>query len=154
MEKTMNVNIKRPKFKKTGTNKKFEYNGLNFNVGTIDTKNTKAAFVELSMWMTSHRGLETSIEAIRRRFRANLGKVSRIYIDGLKSTLIDYVAPDLNSAAAVSGKSTYISIEITLLANGKFIWDEDFIDSCEHLGKSLFDILLEMEQFELHGSKQ
>jgi hypothetical protein len=148
------VKVNRKKFIKTGTTKKFNYKDLNFVIGTTDTKNTKAAFIELQMWMTSTRTLELSLNAIRRKFKSKLGKVSRIYIDGLKTSLIDYVHPCLTSAAAVMGKPTYISIEITLLADSRFQWDEDFIDGCEHMGKSLFDILLEMDEFSLQNTKK
>jgi len=128
------------KIKKLGTEKKFKHKCGKIITGTVDKTNCRAAYVRLETWVTVEESLETSIEAIRRRLIANMYSVSHTYFEGLKSTLIDYQY-NLTKGYDKSGKKSFISIEITLLAKDKFDWNEDFIFNCEAFGDTLFCLL-------------
>jgi hypothetical protein len=143
MKRTRKVNPEnRIKF---ATEKKYNYNDLNYRVGTTNRYDCKAAYISLEMWMNSHNGLEASIEAIRRRFVKKLGSYTNIYIEGLKTHLIDYVAP-IEKMAVVKNKYTFVSIEITLMAKRRFVYDKDFIYACQNLAGSIFDELNGMDE--------
>ena len=142
------------KIKKLGTEKKFNHKSGKILVGTMDKKDCRAAYVRLETWVTVEESLEASIEAIRRRLIANMYSVSHTYFEGLKSSLIDYQYNE-TKCYDKSGKKSFISIEITLLAKDKFDWNEDFIFNCEAFGDTIFTLLQTLSNhFDMSPSKK
>lgn len=146
--------MEKEKNKKIGTQKKYNHKHGTIIVGTVDKSNCKSAYVRLETWVTVEESLETSIKAIRRRLIANMYSVSNTYFEGLKSTLIDYNY-NLTKGYDKSGKKSFISIEITLLAKDKFDWNQDFVFSCEAFGDTIFGLLETLsEHFDMSVSKK
>jgi len=142
------------KIKKLGTEKKFKHKSGKILVGTIDKTNCRAAYVRLETWVTPTESLETSIQAIRRRIIANRYQISNIYFSGIKSTLID-IAYNQTKGKDIAGKKSFISIEITLIADSTFVYDEDFVFSCENFGDTIFSLLESLSQhFDMSPSKK
>jgi len=140
--------------KKLGGLKKFKHKNGKILVGTIDKKNCTAAYVRLETWITVTESLESSIAAIRRRIIANKYQLSDLYFDELKSTIIDYQY-NLTKDYDIAFKKSFISIDITLLSNSKFNFDDDFIFSCYNFGDSIFDLLETLSQhFDMSPSKK
>lgn len=133
------------KNKKLGSEKTFEHKCGKIQVGTVDKKSCNAAYVRLETWITPTESLETSIQAIRRRIIANRYQISNIYFEELKSTIID-INYNQTKEKDIAGKKSFISIEITLLANKKFNYDEDFVFSCYNFGDSIFSLLETLSQ--------
>lgn len=141
-------------FKKSGAQKKYNHKYGKILVGTVDKSNCKSAYVRLETWITVEESLEASIGAIRRRLIANMYSVSNIYFEGLKSTLIDYNYSQTKEKD-ISGKKSFISIEITLLAKDKFDWGGDFVFSCQTFGDTIFSLLETLsEHFDMTPSKK
>lgn len=126
--------------KKLGTKKKISHKNGKILLGTTNKFDCRAAYVRLETWVTVEESLEASIQAIRRRLIANMYRVSNIYFEGLKSTLIDYQYNE-TKCYDKSGKKSFISIEITLLADDRFDYDENFIYNCEAFGDTIFELL-------------
>jgi hypothetical protein len=140
--------------KKLGCEKKFSHTNGKILIGTVNKKDCRAAYVRLETWVTPTESLEASIEAIRRRIIANRYQISNIYFDGLKSTLIDYQY-NQTKGKDIAGKKSFISIEITLIANNKFDYDEDFVFSCYNFGDSIFTLIETLSQhFDMSVSKK
>ncbi len=140
--------------KKLGCEKKFSHTNGKILIGTINKKDCRAAYVRLETWVTVEESLEASIEAIRRRLIANMYSVSHTYFERLKSTLIDYQY-NQTKGYDKSGKKSFISIEITLLAKDKFDWNEDFIFNCEAFGDTIFTLLQTLsDNFSMSVSKK
>lgn len=140
------------KNKKCGTEKTFKHKCGKILVGTIDKTNCRAAYIKLETWITVEDSLETSIQAIRRRIIANRYRIFNIYFEGLKSSLID-IAYNKTKGYGDAGKKSFISIEITILADDRFDYDEDFIFNCEAFGDTLFSLLETLsEHFDMSPS--
>jgi len=149
--KTKIMEIKKNE-KKLGAEKKFLHKNGKILVGTTNRFDCRAAYVRLETWVTVEESLETSIQAIRRRLIANIYRVSNIYFQGLKSTLIDYQY-NVTKCYDKAGKKSFISIEITLLADDRFDYDENFIFNCEAFGDTLFSLLESLnEHFDMSPS--
>lgn len=133
--------------KKLGAQRKFINKNKNGRilVGTTNKKDCRAAYIRIESWVTPEDSLETSIGLIRRRFLANIYRISKIYFEDFKSSIIDY---DYNQTKGTdkSCKTSFISIEITLLAISKFNWDSDFIFTCENFGNTMFDLLDSLDE--------
>jgi hypothetical protein len=146
--------MEKEKNKKLGIQKKYNHKHGKVIVGTVDKSNCKSAYVRLETWVTVEQSLEASIQAIRRRLIANMYSVSHVYFEGLKSTLIDYQY-NLTKGYDKSGKKSFISIEITLLAKDKFDWNGDFVFSCYNFGDTIFGLLETLsEHFDMSVSKK
>jgi len=142
------------KIKKLGTEKKFKHKSGKILVGTIDKTNCRAAYVRLETWVTPTESLESSIQALRRRIIANRYQISNIYFDDVKSTLID-ISYNQTKEKDIAGKKSFISIEITLIANHKFVYDEDFVFSSYNFGDSIFSLIETLSQhFDMSPSKK
>jgi hypothetical protein len=128
------------KNKKLGKQKVYNHNNGKIKVGTTNKKDCRAAYVRLETWVTVEESVETSIQAIRRRFIANLNRLSNIYFEGLKTHIIDY---DYNQTKGKdkSNKTSFISIEITLIPKTKFEFDNDFEFAGFNFGDTLFSLL-------------
>ena len=146
--------VDKKKIKKVGTSKKFSNNSGKIVIGTVNKHSCNAAYIRLETWMTPTESLETSIKVIRRRFLANMYKISNLYFDSLKSTLIDYDY-STTTLSDKPGRKSFVAIEITILAKDKFKWNKDFIFSCQNFGDSLFTLLETLsEHFDIHISKK
>lgn len=128
------------KNKKCGTEKTIKHKNGKIIIGTIDRVNCRAAYIKLETWITVEESLETSIQAIRRRIIANRYRIFNVYFEGLKSSLID-IAYNKTKGYGDAGKKSFISIEITILADDRFNYDENFIFNCEAFGDTLFSLL-------------
>lgn len=144
------------KIKKLGTEKTFKHKCGKIIIGTIDKSinGCSSAYVRLETWITVQESVSTSIEAIRRRLIANRYQVSNTYFEGLHSTIIDYQYTH-TKCHDKSGKTSFISIDITLLAKDKFNWNEDFIFNCEAFGDTIFTLLETLsEHFDMRVTKK
>ena len=140
--------------KKSGTEKIFLNKNGKIIVGTTNSKTCTAAYVRVETWITVEDSLETSIDAIRRRFRAKAYNISKIYFEGLKTLLFDYHYPQTKEADKI-GKKSFIGIEITLIPQNNFKFNNDFIFTCNQFGNTLFDILETLDEyFEMSSSKK
>ena len=135
------------KNKKCGTEKTIKHKNGKIIFGTVDKSKDGcfSVYVRLETWITVEDSLDTSIQAIRRRIIANRYRMFNIYFKGLKSSLIDYQY-NQTKGKDIAGKKSFISIEVTLLANDKFDWNEDFIFNCEAFGDTLFELLETLSQ--------
>ncbi len=134
------------KNKKCGTEKTIKHKNGKIIIGTIDKTNCRAAYVRLETWVTVQESLETSIASIRRRIIANRYRIFNVYFEGLKSSLID-IAYNKTKGYGYAGKKSFISIEITLLADDRFDYDEDFIFNCQAFGDTLFELLETLSEY-------
>ena len=140
------------KNKKCGTEKTIKHKNGKIIIGTIDRVNCRAAYIKLETWITVEESLTASIQAIRRRIIANRNRIFNIYFEGLNSSLID-IAYNKTKGYGDAGKKSFISIEITLLADDKFIYDEDFIFNSQAFGDTLFSLLETLsEHFDMSPS--
>lgn len=126
--------------KKLGTDKVFKNNNGKIKIGTTNKFDCKAIYIRLETWVTPEESLQTSIEAIRRRFIANIHNLSNIYFEGVKTYLIDYDYA-LIKENDKPGKKSFINIEITLLAENRFEYNKDLIFDGEMFGDNLFTLL-------------
>ena len=127
--------------KKLGKQRKFSHKCGKIKVGTTNAVDCKATYIRLETWMTPEESIETSIEAIRRRFIANLSKYTRIYFDdAVRTHIVDY---DYSTTKLTDkpGRKSFVAIEITILANTKFNFDSDFIFECQNFGDTCFSLL-------------
>jgi hypothetical protein len=144
--------VKLPKLK-FASERKYQYNDFNFRVGTSDKYTCKAVYIQLEMWMTSPIDAETSFEAIRRRFIAKLIPTTKIYISNHKTALFTYNYPT-DQTTDVKKKPCFCSIEITILSNSLFTYDDDLIDSCKGYAATAFDLLESLDdKFEIKNHK-
>lgn len=144
--------VKLPKLK-FASERKYKYNDFNYRVGTSDKYTCKAVYIQLEMWMTSYQDIETSFEAIRRRFIAKLIPSTKIYISDHKTALFTYNYP-LDDKAGVKNKPTFCSIEITILSNSLFTYDDELIDCCKGYSATAFDLLESLnDKFEIKNHK-
>lgn len=142
------------KNKKCGTEKTIKHKNGKIIVGTIDRVNCNAAYIKLETWVTVEESLTASIQAIRRRIIANRNTIFNIYFQGLNSSLID-IAYNKTKGYGDAGKKSFISIEITLLADDRFIYDEDFIFNSQAFGDTLFSLLESLsDKFSMSVSKK
>ena len=139
--------------KKIGTQKKITYNGYNISYGTVNKNDCKAFYATLEGWFIPEVSIEDSIAATRRRMRKMMPMICRTYFDDA-TFILDYHYPTTNVCDR-PGKPTYCEIEITVLADGKFKWDKDFIFEIENFASNAYDVLLSLdEHYSIQSTKK
>jgi hypothetical protein len=140
--------------KKLGKRIKTNHKNGKIVIGTVNKIDCRAVYVRLETWMTPVESLESSIAAIRKRFIANTYKLSNIYFDGLKTSIIDYDYL-CTSSIDLPGRKSFVSIEITLLAKDRFEFDKDFIFNGQAFGDNCFSLLETLsEHFSMSTTKK
>ena len=134
------LEVKKTRPQKLGKIKKFSVENGKIEVGTINAIECKAFYIELTSWITPQVSVEASTDAIRRRFIKKVIPMSNIYFEGVKATLIDYKFSQTKQND-ISGRKSFISIEITLMAKRKFEFDKDLIYAGQMYGENCFEVL-------------
>jgi len=131
---------------------------MNYNVvyGTVDNKNPKSLYINISAWgEPKDENIEDYTQAIRhltKRLKVKLFEDLNSDLFQVKRTIVDF---DMRESGIEYGKRSYMNCEITLFQNHTFKLQEKLIQ--ENLDNILNDIICEVLDntiyFDFHKTK-
>jgi hypothetical protein len=140
---------------KIGKQKEYKVEKGKIVIGTSNCKICKSIFIRVETWITPEQSLFDCINMIRRRIKANMRVFGPQYFGNEYQTYLLDNEYNRTKEKDIPGKKSFIAIEMTIMPNKQFEYNNELMLSSKSFGEAIFELLETFsDNFDISNSKK